>query len=296
MTKKEGKFYFFYLLALEKLQKIIYNVKGRLCERAFLRWRTKVQRKSETKGTIMNYSAFDGKKLMVNLARFALYMVLFIVTPFLARLTSPCFVQISYDQLTPFFVDIVCTLMWLIEIGLIALVERIIKRKTKTTAPAEGKKKKQKKEISVLPLKNVLVISGIIIGCLVVVGLQIGLEVKPFYDMAYRVTSAYAYLNNLGPIIMALAKCLWIILILKAALAMGEAAFGVIDAKGLQTFLVWAFATLVLFLFGLYDIIFFANKYALTYALFYVLFPLLYALAKKSGGKYYLIILFIYIF
>ena len=77
---------------------------------------------------------------------------------------------------------------------------------------------------------------------------------------------------------------------------MGEAAFGVIDAKGLQTFLVWLFATLVLFVFGLYDIIFFENKYALTYALFYVLFPLLYALAKKSDGKYYLIILFIYIF
>ena len=226
-------------------------------------------------------------------------MAFFVVTPFLAQLTSPCFVQISYDQLTPFFVDIVCTLMWLIEIALIVSVERLIKRKTKPTAPTEGKKKKEKKEkkpISVLPLKNVLLISGIIIGCLVVVGLQIGLEVKPFYDMAYRVTSAYAYLNNLGPIIMALAKCLWIILILKAALAMGEAAFGVIDAKGLQTFLVWFFATLVLFVLGLYDIIFFENKYALTYALFYVLFPLLYALAKKSDGKYYLIILFIYIF
>ncbi len=244
----------------------------------------------------MNYSAFDGKKLWVNLVRFAVYITWIIITPFLAQLTSPLFVQISYDQLTPFFVDIVCTLMWLIEIALIVSVERIIKRKAKPTVPTEGKKKKEKKEISILPLKNVLMISGIIIGCLVVVGLQIGLEVKPFYDMAYRVTSAYAYLNNLGPIIMALAKCLWIILILKAALAMGEAVFGVIDAKGLQTFLVWLFATLMLFIFGLYDIIFFENKYALTYALFYVLFPLLYALAKKSDGKYYLIILFIYIF
>ena len=33
-----------------------------------------------------------------------------------------------------------------------------------------------------------------------------------------------------------------------------------------------------------------------VFVLFYLLFPLLYALAKKSDGKYYLIILFIYIF
>ncbi len=264
----------------------------------------------------MNYSAFDGKKLWVNLARFAVYMALIIVTPFFADMTSPWFVQISYDQLTPFFVDIVLTLLWLIEIGILVAIERSIQRKcaNKNVVPQQetrvdktderedlrGKKtkkvKKEKKDISVLPLKNVLIIAGIILGCLIVVGLQIGLEVKPFYDMADRVTSAYAYLNNLGPIIMAVAKCLWIILILKAALAMGEAVFGIIADKKVQTFLVWGFATLVLLIFGLYDILFFANKYALTYVLFYLLFPLLYALAQKSDGKYYLIILFIYIF
>ena len=246
------------------------------------------------KGRIMNYSAFNGKKFWANVLRFVLYMVLIMVTPFMADLTSPWFVQISYDQLTPFFVDIVCTLMWLIEIGVIVLIERIIKKKTRKEHPM--KKEKRAKEISVLPLKNVLIISGIIIACLVVVGLQIGLEVKPFYDMAYRVTSAYAYLNNVGPIIKALAKCLWIILILNAALGMGESVFGVIDCKKIQAFLVWGFATLMLFIFGLYDIISTESKYALTYALFYLLFPLLYALAKKSNGKYYLIILFIYIF
>lgn len=247
----------------------------------------------------MNYSAFDAKKLWTNLARFALYMALIIITPFFAEMTSPWFVQISYDQLTPFFVDIVLTLLWLIEIGILVTVERLIKRKATKAERAEkkaNKEKKEKKEIPVLPLKNVLIISGIIVACLVVVGLQIDLEVKPFYDMAQRVTSAYAYLNNLGPIIMALAKCLWIILIIKAALAMGEAVFGVIDAKKLQTFLIWFFATLVLFIFGLYDILSSESKYALTYVLFYALFPLLYALAKKSDGKYYLIILFIYIF
>ena len=267
----------------------------------------------------MNYSAFDGKKLLINLARFAVYMALIIITPFFADMTSPWFVQISYDQLTPFFVDIVLTLLWLIEIGIVVAIERSIKRKRaqKTAAtqqedcvgkadaseeleePCEKKTKKvkkERKEISVLPLKNLLIIVGIILGCLIVVGFQIGLEVKPFYDMADRVTSAYAYLNNLGPIIMALAKCLWIILILKAALAMGEAVFGIMDDKKIQTCLIWGFATLVLLIFGLYDILFFGNKYALTYVLFYLLFPLLYALAQKSDGKYYLIILFIYIF
>lgn len=249
----------------------------------------------------MDYSAFDGKKLWTNLVRFAVYMAFIIATPFIADLTSPWFVQISYDQLTPFFVDIVLTLLWLIEIGAIVVIEKLIKRKAtknaKITEPKEQTAvKKERKEISVLPLKNLLMIVAIMIGCLVVVGLQIGLEVKPFYDMAQRVTSAYAYLNNLGPIIMALAKCLWIILILKAALGMGEAVFGVINAKKVQSLLIWLFAGLVLFIFGLYDVLFFENKYALTYVLFYALFPLLYALAKKSDGKYYLIILFIYIF
>ena len=242
----------------------------------------------------MNYSAFNGKKFWVNLLRFVIYMALIMVTPFLADMTSPWFVQISYDQLTPFFVDIVCTLIWLMEIGVLVLIERTIKKATNKEKTM--KKVKEKKEISVLPLKNVLIISGIIIACLTVVGLQIGLEVKPFYDMAYRVTSAYAYLNNVGPIIKALAKCIWIILILNAALGMGESVFGVIDGKKARAFWVWGFATLVLFIFGLYDIISTESKYALTYVLFYLLFPLLYALTKKSKGKYYLIILFIYIF
>ena len=233
-------------------------------------------------------------------------MLLITVTPFFAKMTSPWFIQISYNQLTPFFVNIVLTLLWLMEIGLIVGTERLIKRKAAKKAAAnateepqdkqEKKAKKEKKPVSVLPLKNVLIITGIILLCLTVVGLQIGFEVKPFYDMAYRVTSAYAYLNNLGPIIMALAKCLWIILILKAALGMGEAVFSVMNAKKLQTFLIWGVATLLLFVFGLYDIFSTENKYALTYVLFYLLFPLLYALAKKSDGKYYLIILFIYIF
>ena len=249
----------------------------------------------------MDYSAFDGKKLGTNLIRFVVYMALIVVTPFLADLTAPWFVQISYDQLTPFFVDIVLTLLWLMEMGEIVLLERLLSQSAKNAVPnaeckQEGKAKKARKEISVLPLKNLLAIVVIIVGCLVVVGLQIGLEVKPFYDMAQKVTSAYAYLNNLGPIIMALAKCLWIIFILKAALGMGEAVFGVIQAKKVQGFLVWFFAGLVLFVFGLYDVLYFENKYALTYVLFYALFPILYRLANKSNGKYYLIILFIYIF
>ncbi len=248
----------------------------------------------------MNYSAFDGKKLWTSLVRFAVYMALIIATPFFAKMTSPWFVQISYDQLTPFFVDVVLTLFWLLEIGVVVWVERRIKRKATDNLPQteeiKDATKKEKKEISVLPLANLLTIVGIIIGCLVVVSLQIGLEVKPFYDMVQRVTSAYAYINNLGPIITAFAKCLWIILILKVALDIGESVFGVINAKKVQGFLCWLFAGLVLFIFGLYDILFFENKYALTYVLFYALFPILYKLANKSDGKYYLIILFIYIF
>lgn len=256
----------------------------------------------------MNYSAFNAKKFGENLARFALYMALVVVTPFLADLTAPLFVQLAYNQLTPFLVDVVLTLMWLIEIGVIVWVERIIKRKAAKKAIAEqtgqidvqetdGKKrKKEKRAITLLPLKNVLIITGIVIGCLVVVGLQIGLEVKPFYDMAYKATTAYVYLANLGPVLMSAGKCLWVILILKAGLAMGEAVFSVVQSQRLRTFLIWIFATLVLFAFGLYDILYFGNKYALTYVLFYLLFPLLYALAQKSDGKYYLIILFIYIF
>ena len=271
------------------------------------------------KGRIMNYSVFDGKKLLINLARFALYMALILVTPYLAGFTSPWFIQISYNQLTPFFVKVVLTLLWLIEIGHIVLVERIIARAKRarqqlieesveetldrlssTGCPvaekAKKEKKKEKKEISVLPLKNVLIIVGIILACLVVVGLQIGLEVKPFYDMAQRVTSAYDYLNNVGPIILAVAKCLWTVLIIKVALGMGEAVFGVMENKAWRTFWIWLWATLVLFVFGIYDIFSSESKYALTYVLFYALFPLLYALTKKSDGKFYLIILFIYIF
>lgn len=253
----------------------------------------------QQKGTIMNYSAFDGKKLLVNVGRFVLYMVLILITPYFAKMTSPWFIRISYNQLTPFFVKLVLTLLWLIEIGLIVLIERIIKRSAAKKAGIEKRakgEKKERKEISVLPLKNLLAIVAIIIGCLVVVGVQIGLEVKPFYDMAQKVTSAYDYINNIGPIIMALAKCLWIIMILKAALGMGEAVFGVMENKAWRTFWIWLWATLVLFVFGIYDIFSSESKYALTYVLFYALFPLLYALTKKSDGKFYLIILFIYIF
>ncbi|MBE5747224.1 MAG: hypothetical protein E7352_03495 [Clostridiales bacterium] len=254
------------------------------------------------KGRIMNYSVFDGKKLLINLARFALYMALILVTPYLAGFTSPWFIQISYNQLTPFFVKVVLTLLWLMEIGIIVLVERLIKRKKakqqagEQVAIKEPKSKKEKKEISVLPLKNVLIIVGIILACLVVVGLQIGLEVKPFYDMAQRVTSAYDYLNNVGPIILAVAKCLWTVLIIKVALGMGEAVFGVLESKAWKAILTWGFATILLFSFGLYDIVSSESKYAWTYVLFYLLFPLLYWLTKKSDGKFYLIILFIYIF
>lgn len=244
----------------------------------------------------MDYSAFDEKKLWTNLARLVVYFALILITPWLAEFTSPWFVQISYNQLTDFFVMVMLTLFWLMEIGLVMLAEFFLKKYAikRSMLPQELK---EKKEITVLPLKNVLMISGIVLGCLLVVGLQIGIEVKPFFDMGKNVEKgSYGYITNIGPIIMAVVKCMWILMILKAGLAVGEGVFGIVKDKSLQTMLIWALGTAFMMAFALYDIFVWNNEYALTYLLFYLLFPLIYYLTGGSKGKFYLIILFIYIF
>lgn len=270
-------------------------------------------------------------KFTENLARYAVYFVLVIVTPLLAKPMALLFNWVSYGQLRGFFTELFTAIFWLLEFAALIGTENALKKKfaaktvaaEETVASTEGseetaapeaaeaaeavetaeapKKKKRKKKTKEkkppappLPLKYVGILTAIVAACILLISAQIGFEVKPFYDIGEKVTG-YELLEKIGVIVKNMVKCVWVLLFLKASLAMAE--------EGLKTYgkaekkwLVWLIAGALLMLFGVYDVFVSRNPFWWTYLLFYVAFTAVYYFTEQGDVKSYLLIMFIYIF
>jgi hypothetical protein len=241
------------------------------------------------------------KNIAKDVMAYAICLALVIVTPFLAKPLAACFDWCYLKWTSPgslrfFFQELFTVLFWLAEITALFL----LKGKINPTAQSEKElaiADAQTQEKRILPLKNVGILLLITSVCILIISAQIGFKVKPFYDIGEKVTG-YELLDKIAIIAKNAVKCMWILLLLKISDSMANEVLS--KANGLsekaKTWGVYLFTGVLLFIFGVYDVLASANPFALTYLAFYIAFTAIYYLTKKSGAKTILLILFTKIF
>ena len=167
-------------------------------------------------------------------------------------------------------------------------------------APKQTKKEKiaemLKPKTPLLPMKNVGVLFLIVCACILLISIQIGFQVKPFYELGEKVTFS-EIVTKIGEIAKNAVKCVWIVALLYATRRIGTETAQNIQVKENQTqWLQWLIAGALLVLFGLYDVLATSNPFAITYLVFYVAFTVIYYNTKEAPVKSFLLIFFVYIF
>ncbi len=271
-----------------------------------------------------------------NLARLVVYMLAILLTPLLAKPIAILFDPVVSDwwqrgDLRIFYTGLATAFLWLGEIiGLFFLDRRlqkkfnvqidpakpqIIKRKgeAQQEQPAQTEQeqeaaitaentekvapiKTKKPQTQLLGWDRMIAIFLISVACVLIISAQIGFEVKVFYELGERVV-LIEVVNFSGTAGRDIAKCGWIVLLIKASFGLFEGIFEEtkINAKAKKVF-VYLSVTALILMFGVYDVLSTNNPFAWTYLLFYVAFVALYALLNRAPIKSYLLILFIYFF
>lgn len=155
-------------------------------------------------------------------------------------------------------------------------------------------RKKNFQSKPVLPWRNVGSLLLITSVCILIISFQTNFQVKPFYELGDKTTYS-ELLNKGGEIVLNAVKCVWIVMLLRAALGVWQS---LLEFWGIShvRFLKWVGAGAMLVLFGVYDVCSTGNPFAWTYIAFYVAFTAIYYFTERSDVKSYLLILFIYIF
>ena len=268
--------------------------------------------------------------------RYALIFIAVLITPWIAQPIAKLFDWVALDWsdeglLRPLFVELFTAFFWMLEWAAFLVLDGHFKKQdalkmsaeqdenaTETSQPvAEAavtdsekannvKKTKKKSEplfpkTPLLPMKNVVILFAITAACILLVTLQIGLKVKPFYELGDKTTYVKIIIKG-GEIIRNLVKGMWIVCILRTALMISEEIVNGCKEKMANwqenqvTLLKWSIVLILTLAFGLFDVIYYANPFALTYVAFYVAFTAIYFFTKQAPIKSYLLICFIYIF
>lgn len=202
-------------------------------------------------------------------------------TPFLARLVSPLFEWVGYGSCIPFFDELFTSIFWLAEIIIIAILYS--KKFGKKITFDKSKRGEE------LPIRRVFLISAVVIVCILIISVQIEFQVKPFYDLGEKF-NGYELLNNIGIFVRNIVKCVWLVIMARAAQDFVEKLLG----KG-QLKLPVAGIILALTV-GLYDILLGMNNLPITYFLLYFVYGWIYILTDRSFIKTYLLVMFIFLF
>ncbi len=272
-------------------------------------------------------------KITENIVCYVLIFLAVILTPILAQPIAKLFDWVVLDwsregQLRPFFIELFTAIFWLVEwIGYShlkkflakkaqlnnaaneteaavqeAAISNAVDKKQAKKAAKEAKKAKKATEVKpLLPILNVVVLFGLTAICIIVVTLQIGFKVKPFYELGDKTTYVKMLIKG-GEIIRNLVKGMWIVCILKTSLTMAEEIVKGCKEKTMDwrenqvSLLKWCIVVVLTLAFGVFDVILFANAFALTYIVFYMAFVAIYFFANQAPIKSYLLICFIYIF
>ena len=245
------------------------------------------------------------------------------------------FVELAWSNeglLRPFFVELFTAIFWLLEwIGFFFLDKYLKKRFAQkqensnsemetmatdesvkeaafadadvgvdaneaTAQKQKGKKAPLFKQTPLLPMKNVAILFLIAAACIVVVTLQIGFKVKPFYELGDKTTYTKMLIKG-GEVIRNLVKGIWIVSIMKTALSiMEELPFMAKVQEKTAPWIKWLGVCVLAVAFGIFEIFVFANPFVWTYILFYVAFTAVYFFTEQAPVKSYLLICFIYIF
>lgn len=221
------------------------------------------------------------KDKYLNLVLYIVCFLAIILTPYGARLISPVFDWVGYGALEGFFDELFTCILWLVEIVIIAV---IYKKKFGIKILYNDEVKGQE-----LPIKRILILSGIVVACILVISAQIRFQVKPFYDLGEKF-NGYELLNNVGIFLRNIVKCIWIVIMLKAAQSFVEQFFAGEKSK-------YAYAGLIMMLtVGIYDIVMGMNNLAVTYLFLYLIYGMIYLLTDRNTIKTYLLIVLIYLF
>lgn len=247
---------------------------------------------------------FLTKTFVYNLGRYVVYFLPFLISPFIAKPLSVLFDFVGYGQWIGFFYETAIVLLWLFCIGGIALADGLVARRKRKIAQQTAVEQTEMPEVSKLPIKNkseklplvnVLILWSIAILCVLAISLQIGFQVKPFFDIGER-NAAPQIWAKVMVIVKNVVKCVWIMYFLNAALKISAEIFKDVTDEKAKECLTWMTAGFFLMVFGIYDVVTACQDFTITYIIFYALFPLIHCLTKKSNVKSYLIILFIYLF
>lgn len=286
----------------------------------------------------MNKPKFFTPKFIENAVRFVVYFLAVALTPLLAKPLASLFAWVGYGAFLAMFKEIFTVLLWGVEGLAIYFVEKAFSQRaqrlqTEETASgnrADGEKvgertqtpegeqpdkqlpcdkeggeetKPEREHAPPMPLKNLGILTGICILCVLLVSAVIGFRVKPFYDIGENI-SGQELCSALAVIGRNAFKCLWIVSMLGACKCMAEeiVATEIPDGKAYQS---WLIAGGILLLYGIFDVFVSVVSYpmggktwlmALVYLLFYAAFTAVYCFTEQNKTKSYFLILFIYLF
>ena len=269
----------------------------------------------------MKTPRFLTKRFLFNFIRFIAYFAVIVISPLIGDFLGGFFNRVFYGQWVPFFSEMWECVIWLLAINGTLILNAVCRKNSRkkaavlaaengtmqTVQQKEGDKlperlaEKKERWRGPLPLKNVWIMGGLCALAVLIFTVQIGFQVKPFYEIGEKNTAS-ELVYKVMLIGQDVVKCGWIVLFMRAALAMSEEIFASLGEDKKQRlgkwlpWLVWIVAGARLACFGVYDILVYSRNFAPTYAFFYLLFPWVYYLAKECGGRAYLVILFIYLF
>lgn len=217
----------------------------------------------------------------LNLILYVTGFLAIILTPAGARLISPLLDWVGYGAMEGFFDELFTSIIWVVEIIIIALFcKKKFNRNILINSETKGME---------LPVRRILIISGIIVACILIISAQIGFQVKPFYDLGEKF-NGYELLNNVGIFLRNIVKCVWIVVMMRAAQDFIEQ----ISGRGNSRL---PYAGLVMLMtVGLYDIVMGINNLAVTYLFLYLIYGWIYILTDRSMIKTYLLVVLIYLF
>lgn len=217
----------------------------------------------------------------LNLALYLISFLAIILTPCAAKLISPLFDWAGYGAMRGFFDELFTSLLWVAEIIILVIFYKLrFNHKILYNEKVKGQ---------VLPIKRILIISGIVAACILVISAQIGFQVKPFYDLGEKF-NGYQLLNNVGIFLRNTVKCVWIVIMIKAAVEFFEQIPGI---GMIQYFYVGLALILTV---GVYDVVMKMNNLAVTYLFLYLIYEIIYLLTDRHTIKSFLLILLIYLF
>ncbi len=245
----------------------------------------------------MTKPKFLTAKFIENAVRFVAYFLAVALTPFLARPTAHIWDWVAYGSLHGLFTEIHTVFFWLFEVLAFLFIAKALRKKGLVGPLAKRDCWKP------MPRKNLWILTGISTGCVLLLAVAIGFQVKPFYDLGEKITG-YEIWCAVGVIGRNAFKCMWALAMLLCALRIAEELVEVY-ALSQKPWLKLLIGGSILMLFGIFDIFTSVLSYpigvrgvfvGLVYFLFYAVFPIVYYYAEENRGKTCLIMVFIYLF